>query len=59
VFPSELIDPRNASDEIAALATATAWQYTSSMTKLGAKNAFYALFYTKNDHCSKTGSGQT
>ena len=34
VFPSEFIDPRNASQEIAALANATAWQYTGGMTRL-------------------------
>ncbi len=35
MFPSELIDPRNASQDVADLANATAWQYTNGMKKLG------------------------
>jgi hypothetical protein len=33
--------------------------HSTTMTVIGAKNASFAPFYTKNDHFTKTGSGQT
>lgn len=53
VFPAELVDPRNASAEIYAIANNSAWAYTKDMKGFGSgKNEDNKLFLMADKECS-------